>query len=1041
MEKILGRGSFGEVWGGLQVRTGQRVALKVILRGGLDSHEVEKIRQVAEHPHVVTLLDADLEHQPPFFVMPWLAGSLDDLPGPPTPGQAVTWLDEVCDGLQFTHDQGLIHCDLKPSNLLLDQQNRTRIVDFGQSHSSAGKGGLGTLGYLAPEQASGDPPTVASDIYALAATFYRLLGGQYPRIQWDSLKTLSEKSSTVVLPDYVRLLRQTPLVPLRQLNPKVDADLAAILEKCLELDPARRTPSARQISEDLEHRRHGDPLLCRRPWTLGYRLGRLVKRPAVLLTLLFVLALLAILIASSQNLRRVNREANDRLVRLMIERAASACKQGDVNADLLWSAAALQLDPGNAELRTRVRAPAPWQPVSTVRLDEGMTFLRTSPDGKLVTGRGGGQVYALADGRKVHSQPALVDNCHFSADSAWLWTLSRDRIAAIDTRSWAIRKEWTFLGEKLQIAPGAGAQLLVLHKDGRVSWLEPEKPVALATRQLAHGAGNWEPGLNPWLSWRSNHRLDLFDVRGNEAPGHLLDSTDITQTASDDGKWILKVDHGSVSLRATSNWALEEGPWNSLRNVRAGYLAPGSQILLRLQDGPKQEFRVYRIRDHRLVLTVPKGSGHPFFAPDGRQMYLQVDPGRVRSYSTENGCCLQDVAIQASASFGVVGPDPTRVIFQDLDSKSLAIFQPPQSQVARRVRVGASTTLLYDVPAGLLLGQARQLQMLSGEHLKKVSDLAGEPFWLEVGGHFATVLGEKESFLMDLDTATVLGRYPDQFAFISPHGSWFGFLNRGKPGVWLSRTDSVQPRKLEITAPVNSMAFSPDEQQVALLEQSEHFDTPAHLHLADLNRRRLTRSLTLGPATMQVFWESSQRLITSGYPDKIQAYQLPGGEPLRSVLSGTGEARMILASPDRRSAALRPGRGQTLDILDLHNVRYPYPALEVAETAEGLGCMAFSQDSTWLATADTTGLVRVWSLASGWPLTGWIATGGPAKALAFSRDKRWLICAVDEELLYYDLGQDLDSPAQIQQRVERETGYRLDPDRGTLSTIETHNLR
>lgn len=1027
------------MWGGVQVRTGQRVAVKVILRGGLDSHEVEKIRQVAEHPHVVTLLDADLEHQPPFFVMPWLAGSLDDLPGPPTTAQAVTWLSQVCDGLQFTHDQGLIHCDLKPSNLLLDQQQRTRIVDFGQSHSSAGSGGLGTLGYLAPEQASGEPPTVASDVYALAATFYRLLGGQYPRIQLDSLKTLSEKSSSAVLPDYVRLLRQTPLIPLRRLNPKVDSDLAAILEKCLELDPTVRTPSARQIGEDLEHRRHGDPLLCRRPWTLTYRLGRLLKRPAVLISLAFLFALLAVLFVSNQNLRRVNREAKGRLVRLMMERAASACKQGDVNADLLWSAAALQLDPSHRELRIRAQAPAPWQPIAKLQLEKALIFLRMSPDGKLVTGRGGGPVYEMAGGRKVHSQ-ALVDDCYFSADGDWLWSLTKERIEVKDTKSWSLHREWAFPHDQLQIAVGVGPQLLVLHRDGRVSWLDPVRADPLSTRQIGRGQGRWEPGLYPWLCWRSSQRFSLYTLEGKAAPDVLLDTAETRYTCSELGDWILKVEHGTVSLLETSTWAMKQGPWNALRNVREGFVAPGNLLLLRLQDGTKHEFRVYRIGDKRLVLTVPKGVGQPFFAPDGREMYLEVDPGRLRTYSAENGCLLHDVAIQASPSVGWITPDSSRVLFLDYDSKTLSLFRPPQPSVARRLKVGSATTLLYDLPSGLLVGQSRQLLKLNEGRLEKLSDLAGEPFWLEAGGHFASVIGERESLLLDLSLPKVLGRYADQFGFISPQGKWFALTDRSKGGVKLTRTDSPRLEKLELSNPINWMAFSPDERSIAMLEQSG-YDAPCRLFLADLSKREPIRSLAMERASMQVVWPLDNRILTGVEPGKIQAYQLPGGEPWGLPLTGTRESMLIFSSPDRRRAALRAGRGQTLNILDQENVRYLYPPLKVAETVEGVGCLAFSPDSRWLATADTTGLVRVWSLESGWPLTGWIGTPGPVKALAFSLDLRWLICAVGEELLYYDLAPDAHSAAEIQQRVERETGYRLDTDRGTLNTIEPRSPR
>ena len=137
LDRLLGTGSFGTVWAGVQVRTGVQVAVKVLHRTALgwDSfrQEVDTLRQVAEHPGVVTLFDAELDHDPPFFVMPWLRrGSLADLPQRPTLNQAVQWFREAAQALQYTHDKGILHCDIKPSNLLLDEEGHVRLVDFGQ---------------------------------------------------------------------------------------------------------------------------------------------------------------------------------------------------------------------------------------------------------------------------------------------------------------------------------------------------------------------------------------------------------------------------------------------------------------------------------------------------------------------------------------------------------------------------------------------------------------------------------------------------------------------------------------------------------------------------------------------------------------------------------------------------------------------------------------------------------------------------------------------------------------------------------------------
>lgn len=138
----LGSGSYGTVWKAWQERTGKWVALKVFShRHGADwlllQRELDRLIRLDRHPGVVSLLDADLAGETPFYAMDLMeGGSLARFVGPQraaSPEQVERWAEQVASALAYVHAKGIIHGDLKPANLLLDGEGRVRVADFGQS--------------------------------------------------------------------------------------------------------------------------------------------------------------------------------------------------------------------------------------------------------------------------------------------------------------------------------------------------------------------------------------------------------------------------------------------------------------------------------------------------------------------------------------------------------------------------------------------------------------------------------------------------------------------------------------------------------------------------------------------------------------------------------------------------------------------------------------------------------------------------------------------------------------------------------------------
>ncbi len=170
--------------------TGRRVAIKFYThRGGLDwsllSREVEKLAFLSADRYVVQLIDVGWEADPPYYVMEYVEqGSLEDRlkDGPLPVGQAAQLFREVAVGLVHSHGKGVLHCDLKPANILLDQDGKPRLADFGQSRLSHEQTpALGTLFYMAPEQADLEAvPDARWDVYALGALMYSMVTGQPP---------------------------------------------------------------------------------------------------------------------------------------------------------------------------------------------------------------------------------------------------------------------------------------------------------------------------------------------------------------------------------------------------------------------------------------------------------------------------------------------------------------------------------------------------------------------------------------------------------------------------------------------------------------------------------------------------------------------------------------------------------------------------------------------------------------------------------------------------------------------------------------------
>lgn len=289
-ERFLGEGAYGEVWVATEINTGRKVAIKFYThRGGLDwsllSREVEKLAFLFADRYVVQLVDVGWDSSPPYYVMEYIEqGSLEELlqqTGALPVEEAVNLFREIAIGLVHSHNKGVLHCDLKPANILLDQDQRPRLCDFGQSRLSHEQSpALGTLFYMAPEQADLKAiPDARWDVYALGALLYCMLTGAPPHRTPETVEQIeAEPSLEKRLATYQKIIENSPKPAGHRSVPGVDRHLADIIDRCLHARPGRRYENVQAVIEEL-----------------NVRSRRRSRRPLVMLGLILPAMLLLIL--------------------------------------------------------------------------------------------------------------------------------------------------------------------------------------------------------------------------------------------------------------------------------------------------------------------------------------------------------------------------------------------------------------------------------------------------------------------------------------------------------------------------------------------------------------------------------------------------------------------------------------------------------------------------------------------------------------------------------------------------------------------------
>ncbi len=258
----IGTGGMGDVYLARDQLLGRQVAVKLLHhRFAEDQEFVERFRREASsaaslsHPNVVAIFDRGEWDGTYYIAMEYLPGrSLKAVVrerGPSDPAAAIDIVVQILHAARFAHRRGVIHRDLKPHNVILDEEGRAKVTDFGIARAGASDMTLtgsimGTAQYLSPEQAQGHAVSAASDIYAVGIVLYELLTGVVP-FDGETAVTIALKQVSATPP------------PPSMLNSAVGPELDAVVLAALAKDPAERFADAEQFIAALEHVRRGLP--------------------------------------------------------------------------------------------------------------------------------------------------------------------------------------------------------------------------------------------------------------------------------------------------------------------------------------------------------------------------------------------------------------------------------------------------------------------------------------------------------------------------------------------------------------------------------------------------------------------------------------------------------------------------------------------------------------------------------------------------------------------------------------------------------------
>jgi WD40 repeat protein len=618
----VGQGGFGTVFRAIDTSLGRVVAVKVPKAGLLGSEkEQERFLREAQsaaalrHDHIVTVYEVGGTAERPFIVSALVSGcplSKALASRRFEPREAATIVRDVANALHYAHERGVIHRDVKPSNIMLDDLGKPFLMDFGLARRDgealitvAGQI-LGTPAYMSPEQAEGRRADARTDVYSMGVVLYELLTGERP----------FRGNVQSVLHQVINAQPRSPMVA----NRDVPRDLEKICLKCIQKAPDDRYASAGELADDLSRFLEGLPVRARpiSPVARGWRWASRHPKTAILIAVAVALGVSLPVVRiqldeARESARRADKANRERLAKLFVSKGDTSLDAGDSVHALPWFAAALnQLPAGAFSYRIhRIRLVTAMNescPAQMWLVGGPINSVSRQPNGRLLAIGSTAKTATLLDPFNPSLEKIVLPHtealwqCAFSPDGTRLATFCNDGVIRI------------WLTSSLSSHP------FVLDQDNHpvVMIFDPTSRL-LASATRGGSVRIWDVATGTLREPVLAHRADVGQLTFNE-DGSLL------ATACADGA----VHLWSVTTRKELAPALpHEGPVNCVA------FAPNGGLLY--SGGVDGAVRAWDVKSHAPKFEFRVGSPvlHLVFSADGTRVAAGCRDGGVHVWNLQ----------------------------------------------------------------------------------------------------------------------------------------------------------------------------------------------------------------------------------------------------------------------------------------------------------------------------------------------------------------------------------------------------------------------